>query len=218
MCMRPRTQHRRHSSSSLGGHALFESPRRLARGSTEWPSGWRAGCGPRRRSGGRSSDGEHKSWPNEANRRPAGEPDLYIELHEEIERLPEKYRVPIVLCHLQGHTHEQASQQLGWPLGTVQTPPPPRAAAAARPAFTARTWTFRSGGDGPRSAAEDRSCRVAGRAARLGQSDLDSRGPVCRRQVDWRSSHRPSSNWRRTSFGHDAGGARSGLLHLECWP
>ncbi len=51
----------------------------------------------------------------------AAEPELYIELHEEIARLPEKYRSPIVLCHLQGHTQEQASQQLGWPLGTVQT-------------------------------------------------------------------------------------------------
>jgi RNA polymerase sigma factor (sigma-70 family) len=49
------------------------------------------------------------------------EPDRYIELYEEIERLPEKYRDPIVLCYLQGHTQEQASQRLGWPLGTVQT-------------------------------------------------------------------------------------------------
>jgi RNA polymerase sigma factor (sigma-70 family) len=47
--------------------------------------------------------------------------DTHIELHEEIERLPEKYRSPIVLCYFQGYTQEQASQQLGWPLGTVQT-------------------------------------------------------------------------------------------------
>ena len=58
----------------------------------------------------------------ERNRSKQGtEPELYIELHEEIERLPEKYRSPIVLCYFQGHTQEQASQRLGWPLGTVQT-------------------------------------------------------------------------------------------------
>src|SRR5262245_3409996 len=45
--------------------------------------------------------------------------DLHIELHEEIERLPEKYRNPIILCYFQGHSHEQVSQRLGWPVGTV---------------------------------------------------------------------------------------------------
>ena len=50
----------------------------------------------------------------------ATDPDRYRELYEEIEGLPEKYRSPIVLCYLHGHTHEQASRRLGWPLGTVQ--------------------------------------------------------------------------------------------------
>jgi RNA polymerase sigma factor (sigma-70 family) len=51
----------------------------------------------------------------------AAPPDPHLELHEEIERLPEKYKSPIVLCYFQGYTQEQAAQQLGWPLGTVQT-------------------------------------------------------------------------------------------------
>lgn len=48
-------------------------------------------------------------------------PELHVELHEEISRLPDKYRSPIILCYLEGYTHEQASRRLGWPLGTVQT-------------------------------------------------------------------------------------------------
>ena len=48
------------------------------------------------------------------------EPMDYSELHEEIDRLPEKYRQPIILCYMQGRTQPQAAQILGWPLGTVQ--------------------------------------------------------------------------------------------------
>jgi RNA polymerase sigma factor (sigma-70 family) len=45
--------------------------------------------------------------------------DLRPLLHEELDRLPDKYRAPIVLCHLEGKTHEQAAQLLHWPVGTV---------------------------------------------------------------------------------------------------
>ncbi len=43
------------------------------------------------------------------------------ELHEEVARLPEHYRAPIVLCYLEGQTHEQAARALGCPLRTLQT-------------------------------------------------------------------------------------------------
>ncbi|HEV3445236.1 MAG TPA: sigma-70 family RNA polymerase sigma factor, partial [Gemmataceae bacterium] len=40
-------------------------------------------------------------------------------LHEEIERLPEKYRAPLVLCYLEGQTNARAARQLGVPAGSL---------------------------------------------------------------------------------------------------
>jgi RNA polymerase sigma factor (sigma-70 family) len=45
--------------------------------------------------------------------------EIQVILHEELDRLPEKYRVPLVLCDLEGKTHSQAAQELFWPLGTL---------------------------------------------------------------------------------------------------
>ena len=45
--------------------------------------------------------------------------DLLPVLDEELARLPEKYRLPIVLCDLEGQTRKAAAQQLRWPEGSV---------------------------------------------------------------------------------------------------
>lgn len=47
--------------------------------------------------------------------------DLVAILHVQIGQLPGKYRVPIVLCDLEGETYESAAQQLGCPVGTIKS-------------------------------------------------------------------------------------------------
>jgi RNA polymerase sigma factor (sigma-70 family) len=45
--------------------------------------------------------------------------DEVAALHEEIARLPERYRAAIVLCDLQGLTQQEAGRRLGRPTGTI---------------------------------------------------------------------------------------------------
>jgi RNA polymerase sigma factor (sigma-70 family) len=45
--------------------------------------------------------------------------DLRPVLDEELARLPARYRLPVVLCYLEGRTLTEAAEQLGWPSGTV---------------------------------------------------------------------------------------------------
>ncbi|MGC8640665.1 MAG: sigma-70 family RNA polymerase sigma factor [Isosphaeraceae bacterium] len=47
--------------------------------------------------------------------------EAHEELYEEIDRLPEIYRSALVLCYLEGMSHEQAARWLGCPLRTLQS-------------------------------------------------------------------------------------------------
>ena len=57
---------------------------------------------------------EHARREDKAAR---SEPELV--LYEEVNRLPERLRVPVILSHLEGETHEQVAARLKWPVRTV---------------------------------------------------------------------------------------------------
>ena len=46
--------------------------------------------------------------------------DLRASVHAELDRLPEGFRLPVVLCDLEGLTKHQAAHQLGWSEATVR--------------------------------------------------------------------------------------------------
>ncbi|MFO0965529.1 MAG: RNA polymerase sigma factor [Gemmataceae bacterium] len=47
--------------------------------------------------------------------------DLRPVLDAALDRLPEKYRAPLVLCDVEGKTQQEAARLLGWRLGTLAT-------------------------------------------------------------------------------------------------
>jgi RNA polymerase sigma factor (sigma-70 family) len=46
--------------------------------------------------------------------------ELLDALDEEVERLPDRYKLPVVLCCLQGLSQEEAARRLGWTPGSVR--------------------------------------------------------------------------------------------------
>jgi RNA polymerase sigma factor (sigma-70 family) len=55
-----------------------------------------------------------------ADARVVPEHDEFAEVvHQELARLPDRYRLPVVLCDLEGQTHAEAAKVLGWPVGSV---------------------------------------------------------------------------------------------------
>ncbi len=77
--------------------------------------------------GARAAEGrrlalERRAWDRAAKGvEPRGLDDLGRALHEEIDRLPDRLKAPVVLCHLEGLTHDQAADHLACPVGTVRS-------------------------------------------------------------------------------------------------
>lgn len=59
---------------------------------------------------------EQSSWPEED---PVASNELHQMLDEELQCLPDKWRLPLVLCYLQGKTHEEAARDLGLARGSM---------------------------------------------------------------------------------------------------
>ena len=96
-------------------------------------------------------------------------------LHEEIGRLPGTYRAAVVVCYLEGLTHGQAADQLGW----RRAP-----SAAARPGAEAA----RPPADPPRASHRPSGSsrwRIAGRSGRRRPSSRRPRGCPMRSSGPW---------------------------------
>jgi RNA polymerase sigma-70 factor (ECF subfamily) len=78
----------------------------------------RAMVARQRRSEQAAANGRSSQVPSEG---PADveKQEMYQALSEELQRLPEKYRTPLVLCYFDGRTHAEAARAIGLPRGSM---------------------------------------------------------------------------------------------------
>jgi RNA polymerase sigma factor (sigma-70 family) len=76
-----------------------------------------AGAEPRRRRR-REAEAAAMATPNATHTAP--DPDIASIVHEELDRLPDRQRLPVVLCDLEGLTYQQAAVRLRWTEPTLR--------------------------------------------------------------------------------------------------
>src|SRR5262249_53377478 len=73
----------------------------------------------RRRSRERSGLSRRETTVDERPLTTVTRADLRSVLTEELAKLPARLQVPVILCDLEGSSHDEAARRLDWPVGTV---------------------------------------------------------------------------------------------------
>jgi RNA polymerase sigma factor (sigma-70 family) len=72
----------------------------------------------------RTQKAKRAAKERQAHSEPSTPSDTWHELRgvldEELQRLPAKYRAPLILCYLEGKTRDEAAEELGWSPGSVK--------------------------------------------------------------------------------------------------
>lgn len=102
----------RKAGSVRGGHALGAWLHRVA-----YRAAVRASVEARRR---REVEAEAIAMATLQATRTGPDLDVRPILHDEIDRLPDRHRLPVILCDLEGLTYQQASSRLGWTVATLR--------------------------------------------------------------------------------------------------
>jgi RNA polymerase sigma-70 factor (ECF subfamily) len=133
---------------------------------------------------------------------PAETLELAAIIHEELGRLPEVFRAPLILCYLEGLTQEQAAARLRAPLGTIQSRLA-RGRARIKVRLVRGAWAAR-----PRSPARPSSSGLPHRSRLPGPRRPSARRCASARATPW-SPRRPASPRSASARSSSTGSRRA---------